>query len=79
MPFADFEAGERCVWENPMDAYIYKAALYCSDCAATIRQGLNFLCRPRVMQEDSEYVPQGPYANRGGGAEIGRASCRERV
>jgi hypothetical protein len=52
-----------------MDAYVYKAALYCSDCAAQIRKGRDVQMWPRVMQEDSEYVPQGPYPNGGGEAD----------
>jgi len=52
-----------------MDAYIYKAALYCSDCAEVIRQGRDVHMWPRVMQEDSEYVPRGLYRNGGGEAD----------
>lgn len=52
-----------------MDAYIYKAALYCEECAEQIIQGIfekhgvDVGCRP---PEDSEQWPQGPYANGGG-------------
>jgi hypothetical protein len=52
-----------------MDAYVFKAALYCANCAAQIRKGRDVLMWPRVMQEDSEYVPQGPYPNGGGEAD----------
>lgn len=56
--------------ENPeMDAYVYKAALYCADCANQIIQGLQPLTWPSVMKADSEYVPQGPYPNGGGEAD----------
>jgi hypothetical protein len=52
-----------------MDAYVYKAALYCPGCAAQIRKGRDVQMWPRVMQEDSENVPQGPYPNGGGEAD----------
>jgi hypothetical protein len=55
-----------------MDAFLYKAALYCSDCAAQIRKGRDVQMWPRVMQEDSEYVPQGPYPDGGGDADAPR-------
>jgi hypothetical protein len=44
-----------------MDAYIYKAALYCSECAVAIRTGRDVQMWPRVMQDDSEYAPQDAY------------------
>lgn len=53
-----------------MDAYIYRAALYCEDCASIIQ-------RPYHPEEydvhvdcdDSECCPQGPYAGGGGEAD----------
>jgi hypothetical protein len=55
--------------KSEMDAYVYKAALYCSDCAAQIRKGRDVQMWPRAMQQDSEYVPRGPYPNGGGEAD----------
>jgi hypothetical protein len=52
-----------------MDAYVYKAALYCPDCVKQIIQGLQPLTWPSVMKADSEYVSQGPYPNGGGEAD----------
>jgi hypothetical protein len=52
-----------------MDAFVYKAAFYCPLCAAQIRKGLRPLFWLRVMQEESEYIPQGPYPNGGGEAD----------
>jgi hypothetical protein len=52
-----------------MDVYVYKAALYCADCARQIIQGLQPLTWPSVMRHDSQYVPQGPYPDGGGEAD----------
>ena len=56
-----------------MDAYIYRAALLCADCAEPIREEL---CREadssiQLMETgcDSDGFPMGPYANGGGEAD----------
>lgn len=51
-----------------MNAYAYKAALYCEDCAAAIRQRLARIGRA-ADTGDSETYPQGPYSNGGGEAD----------
>lgn len=45
-----------------MNAYIYRAALYCEPCAKLIRADLD-------PAEDSDRFPQGPYPNGGGEAD----------
>ena len=48
-----------------MDAYIYKAALYCEGCALHLRRTLP----DESIINNSETWPQGPYANGGGEAD----------
>lgn len=54
-----------------MDAYIYQAALFCTDCALAVRvsneSGGAILFDD--MKEDSTHWPQGPYADGGGEAD----------
>src|SRR6516164_8054322 len=66
--------------ENPnIDAYVYQAALLCRDCAVATMNEFelhNMFCGstcglaawPHSWQE-SDYYPQGPYANGGGEAD----------
>lgn len=50
-----------------MDAYIYRGALYCADCAQDIWRGLPMEdTTPGGRMEDSEHCPQGPYVDGGG-------------
>lgn len=49
-----------------MDAYIYKAALYCKACADEIYSSLPGIA---LTSDDSEDCPQGPYSNGGGEAD----------
>lgn len=55
-----------------MDAYIYRAALYCEDDAKQItldRYGMT-LCSTAIAESiNSEDTPQGPYADGGGKAD----------
>ncbi len=50
-----------------MDAYIYKAALYCEDCAGEIPWAA-IQDHPEWC-DDSDCCPQGPYPNGGGEAD----------
>ena len=55
-------------------AYTYRAALYCSDCAESIKSQLEGEagCDRALMEtgiDDSELYPQGPYSNGGGEAD----------
>ena len=50
-----------------MDAYIYKAALYCEECAEAIKQRFVDLGAPGSL--DSDDYPQGPYSDGGGEAD----------
>jgi hypothetical protein len=52
-----------------MDAYIYRAALYCADCAGETRRRLQVLRQDGEPCDDSDCCPQGPYANGGGEAD----------
>ena len=55
-----------------MKAYIYKAALYCEDCAARIKTALEMNAdntRTPIYCDDSDKYPQGPLANGGGEAD----------
>lgn len=52
-----------------MKAYAYKAALYCEPCREKIKAARNAVAWPRVMKEDSDYYPQGPYPAGGGEAD----------
>jgi hypothetical protein len=55
---------------NNMNAYIYRAALYCEECAMQIRHTLRYQPREVVIdREDSESWPQGPYSDGGGEAD----------
>lgn len=62
-----------------MRAYIYKADIYCEDCAKQIVANGRALFWPTVMKDDSEYYPQGPYSNGGGEADTPQhcGSCHE--
>ncbi len=51
-----------------MDAYIYKAALYCEDCAGKIERSLPAMPIRDVLTDSGQY-PQGPYPNGGGEAD----------
>lgn len=60
-----------------MDAYIYAAALYCSDCAATIKRDKVEPGHVRECDEssyDSGEWPKGPYP-RGGGESDTPSHC----
>jgi hypothetical protein len=48
-----------------MNAYAYKAALYCEHCANEIKKNLERSTgKPPIdMRDDSEAWPQGPYSN----------------
>jgi hypothetical protein len=52
------------------DAYIYQAALLCSDCASITRQWIDVRGegQPKVgfSQDDSDCYPNGPYGDGGG-------------
>lgn len=48
------------------DAFAYRAALYCADCAQEIRDMITPSPRDR---DDSEQWPQGPYPDGGGEAD----------
>lgn len=48
-----------------MDAYIFKADIYCAGCAAELRGFYS----ARRHSEDSDDYPQGPYAQGGGEAD----------
>ena len=53
-----------------MNAYIYRAALYCEDCADKIKRNLPI--PPDVENEssfDSDEYPKGPYPDGGGEAD----------
>ena len=55
-----------------MNAYIYKAAIYCEDCGHTIQHqlladGNGYV--PSSWPNDSELWPQGPYVDGGGEAD----------
>jgi hypothetical protein len=53
-----------------MRAYIYRAALICSDCASEIReQRIEDSVNLDFESEDSDHCPQGPYSNGGGEAD----------
>lgn len=57
-----------------MDAYIYRAALYCDACGARIRSSLDLKgSRPETPENecsfDSDDYPKGPYPNGGGEAD----------
>lgn len=53
-----------------MNTYVYKADIYCPDCAAQIIRGLSHSpFWPNSMREDSEHYPQGPFADGGGEAD----------
>lgn len=53
-----------------MDAYVYKAALLCADCAqARIIQVEGMAVKPRGYPSDSDAYPQGPYPQGGGEAD----------
>lgn len=60
-----------------VDAFVYKADIYCARCANMIKQGRDAVAWPSVMKEDSDYWPQGPYPNGGGEADSPQncASC----
>jgi hypothetical protein len=49
-----------------MDAYIYRASLYCTDCAEDIQALLTI----DEGCDDSDTYPQGPYPNGGGEADF---------
>jgi len=49
-----------------MDAYMYRAALYCVPCGNKIKAALT---EPDIIHDDSDHYPQGPYANGGGEAD----------
>ena len=53
-----------------MNAYIYRAALYCEDCVIDIKMRLNWL-HEGVPEEgyDSDWYPKGPYPDGGGEAD----------
>lgn len=50
-----------------MNVYIYQAALYCEPCGQTVLRDLAI--SPGAESEDSDEMPQGPYANGGGEAD----------
>jgi hypothetical protein len=50
-----------------MNAYIFQADIYCSDCARNIREMLPLDAR---ASDDSDSYPQGPYANGGGESDV---------
>ncbi|KPL25612.1 MAG: hypothetical protein AMJ75_00440 [Phycisphaerae bacterium SM1_79] len=53
-----------------MDAYIYKAALYCEDCIEKIKAELTPPADPKHKNTyDSDDYPKGPYADGGGEAD----------
>jgi len=52
-----------------MDTYMYRAALYCDGDADKIMQEQARLQPDRVSEDDSEYWPQGPFADGGGEAD----------
>lgn len=49
-----------------MDAYVYRAALLCEDCAESV---MGSLPHDTVDQGDSDCWPQGPYSDGGGEAD----------
>ena len=49
-----------------MDAYIFQAALLCTDCANAVFATSE---APADCREDSDNYPQGPYSNGGGEAD----------
>ena len=46
-----------------VDAYMYRAALYCEGCAHDLTAGCSHVSE---LDCDSDQCPQGPYANGGG-------------
>ena len=50
-----------------MDAYMFRAALYCGYCADQIKHHLADV--PEDARDDSEDWPQGPFADGGGEAD----------
>jgi len=53
-----------------MDAYIFRAALLCEDCAQHVREGLHVELLALADQDgNSDMAPQGPYADGGGEAD----------
>jgi hypothetical protein len=52
-----------------MDVYIYKAALFCEDCAGRIKSQLARDGYEVKAAEDSDDYPCGPYSNGGGEAD----------
>ena len=49
-----------------MEAYIYRAALYCAVCAKSIKVETPLAVRYESWFDDSENYPQGPYPAGGG-------------
>ena len=49
-----------------MRAYVYRAALYCEGCGERI---IGELAASLAYENDSEWFPQGPHPNGGGGAD----------
>lgn len=60
-----------------MNAYIYRAALYCEDCAEAIKQRLR--SSNASESKSSDDYPQGPYSAGGGEADCPQHcdSCRK--
>jgi len=52
-----------------MDAYIYQADLYCSECADAIKANVETAVNPCFDWEISDNYPQGPYPDGGGEAD----------
>ena len=57
-----------------MNVYIYRAALYCKECAERARDSVRHTCKrhrndAQHAWDDSEHWPHGPYADGGGEAD----------
>jgi hypothetical protein len=52
-----------------MNAYIYRADLYCEKCATAIKTEIDNAPMRPLTYMDSEHFPQGPYPNGGGEAD----------
>src|SRR5215468_673162 len=54
--------------QRTMNAYLYQAALYCEECAQSLRADLRAFTGP-LDREESDRWPIGPYADGGGEAD----------
>lgn len=58
-----------------MQAYIFRAALYCTDCTKAIKQNLGYSHEGQSEYEfDSDEYPKGPFSD-GGGESDSPAHC----